>query len=1185
MVIDSASQINLFQCPALLSNVRDVGAIDICGVSDSTVQANQVGIHPLFGECYICPHTPTNIVSLNLLKRKFVILYDSHSSDAFVCTSKDHCIAFKYHDSGFWVYKGACDRPASGSTRFIAAPIMVGKSGKVYSSVEVSRAKEFQRFHSCRAHLGDTAAKRNFDANVYTDCPLTSKDVDNARDIFGPCPYCQVGKTVTPGSVDATNIPTAELGTSIHVDLVTFFGFGPFCLASEDHINYLMIQMLSSKATLNLVPALVSFIDHLHGLNFTVSHISTDREHTFGACVLPLSRRSPTVKLTQVPAGRHEKKLERQVRTIKERMRAICATLPFVVPPQCIEDLVYTVIQSLNDSTNTLSGHLTPRQAIEGTKPSYKLTCTASFGTFIAVPRSHQLDRQPRATVCVYLRHESGDNHRVFNIHSGHTISTSSKFTVLTPSELLITTVNSLSNENHKKLFKSMLDSMPSVVSEPTPSDVTVEETLDSDTNVGDVPGMLPDDALLTDPHASEELHVYSPVAPGTSDWPSEDAYSEYDLSSRLPSEPDKGGPSSATPETEAPPTDVTSEEAYVHDDAGDATEIASADAQLHSTLQTDTDPPDDDDELVVSTAPSREYSLRYPRSSWKDRNYSMMLHINKDLECPLSNLSGTESRYFSRDVLLMCLQTLTVMDAVKTFGQPAIDAVNAEIQQLVATNAMEPVHYRDLTDEEKKRVLSSMLKVKEKLKPDGTFDKIKARFLAGGHTQDRELYPNRSSPTANLTSFFSLAALAAVESRPVATLDVGGAFLNATLKTKQFLRVSKYLSSLIVASNPSWKIYLHKDCLILRLNKALYGLVESPLLWYEHISATLVELGYTCCDCDRCVYHKTLPGGEKVALCLHVDDLFITATRKDLLVELIDQLTAKYGNVSSSVSDQLQYLGMNISYDRASRSVSINQSGYVDQLLQQYSVSRTSSLPYAASLLNENVSDDKQPTNVNEYLSLTMKLLYLAKRTRPDILFVMSYLATKGQNPELGDLKKLHRVLTYINGTKHLQLTLRPSESNLHMYVDASYAIHQDCKGHSGAIISIGAGGGPVYATSTKQKLVSKSSTESELNALHEALSQLEWLQNLLSELGYPSAPATVYEDNMSTIILARDGVKSAGRSKHIQVRYFYVKQLIEQQRINLVHLTTDQQIADILTKPVVGAQFLRLRKLLLNL
>jgi hypothetical protein len=171
--------------------------------------------------------------------------------------------------------------------------------------------------------------------------------------------------------------------------------------------------------------------------------------------------------------------------------------------------------------------------------------------------------------------------------------------------------------------------------------------------------------------------------------------------------------------------------------------------------------------------------------------------------------------------------------------------------------------------------------------------------------------------------------------------------------------------------------------------------------------------------------------------------------------------------------------------------------------------------------------------------------------------------------------------VLRYINGTQDLGLTLQPDSMVIHSYIDASYASHFDAKGHSGAIVSIGLRCTPVYTSSTKQKLVSRSSTESELIALHEGLAKVVWLQELLGELGYSYGPSVLFQDKKSTITLA----SSSGKSKHISVRYFYVKQLIDAKQVTVEYLPTEAMIADILTKPIVGNKFFVLRRLLLNL
>jgi hypothetical protein len=132
---------------------------------------------------------------------------------------------------------------------------------------------------------------------------------------------------------------------------------------------------------------------------------------------------------------------------------------------------------------------------------------------------------------------------------------------------------------------------------------------------------------------------------------------------------------------------------------------------------------------------------------------------------------------------------------------------------------------------------------------------------------------------------------------------------------------------------------------------------------------------------------------------------------------------------------------------------------------------------------------------------------------------------------------------------------------------------------------VSIGLRCTPVYTSSTKQKLVNRSSTESELIALHEGLAKVVWLQELLGELGYSYGPSVLFQDNKSTITLAEQGASSSGKSKHISVRYFYVKQLIDAKQVTVEYPPTEAMIVDILTKPIVGNKFFVLRRLLLNL
>ena len=177
----------------------------------------------------------------------------------------------------------------------------------------------------------------------------------------------------------------------------------------------------------------------------------------------------------------------------------------------------------------------------------------------------------------------------------------------------------------------------------------------------------------------------------------------------------------------------------------------------------------------------------------------------------------------------------------------------------------------------------------------------------------------------------------------------------------------------------------------------------------------------------------------------------------------------------------------------------------------------------------------------------------------------------------------KLARTLKYLRATENLGLTLEVGDSiSVFGYVDASYGVHSDFKSHTGTAITLGKG--IVYAKSAKQKVVSKSSTEAELIGLSDSASQVIWTRDFLIGQGYSIEAATIYQDNQSTMALVKNGRSNSERSRHINIRYFFVKDRVEQGDVKIECVPTGDMIADVLTKPLQGSLFVRLRDLLLN-
>jgi hypothetical protein len=185
---------------------------------------------------------------------------------------------------------------------------------------------------------------------------------------------------------------------------------------------------------------------------------------------------------------------------------------------------------------------------------------------------------------------------------------------------------------------------------------------------------------------------------------------------------------------------------------------------------------------------------------------------------------------------------------------------------------------------------------------------------------------------------------------------------------------------------------------------------------------------------------------------------------------------------------------------------------------------------------------------------SIVAKLLYLCKRIRPDILTEVAFLTKRVLAPQRDDYDKLVKTIKYIRGTRELALTLEMDDPvHVTSYIDASYGVHMDKKSHTGCIITLGKGA--VYSKSSTQKLNTMSSTEAELVAVTEASYQVLRTRNFLLEQGYQLSPATMFQDNPSTVQLLKNGKSNTERTRHIDIRYLITADRIERVEIQVIY------------------------------
>jgi hypothetical protein len=494
------------------------------------------------------------------------------------------------------------------------------------------------------------------------------------------------------------------------------------------------------------------------------------------------------------------------------------------------------------------------------------------------------------------------------------------------------------------------------------------------------------------------------------------------------------------------------------------------------------------------------------------------------------------------------------------------------------------------LTKEQRMRILRTKLFLKEKFTPDGVFERLKARLVTGGDMQDKSTYDDLYSPTAANDSIFAVISIAAFENRDVRVIDLVAAYLGVDVQegTETFVKLNPLESMILCALKPELKKFLDEQgCFHGKLNKSLYGCVESALNLYNKMKAKLLLIGFTTNGKDHCIFNKVYPGGQ-VTIALFVDDLLLTGFSADL-DSFIKEFMVHFPKIKIKTGIELGYLGMELDFS-VKGEASVSMTGFTQQLLKSWNdvdklpPMRPPGSPATANIFKVDDDSPRIPSDLKKsFHSYSASLLYMAKRSRPDTLLATAFLTTRTVNPTFEDWGKLRRVMAYLKQDPSLALVLRPKGIYVESYFDAAHACHPDGISHSGGANTIG--GAPVEMISVKQKIMTKSSCEAEMVALSDHASKTLWLQQFLEEQGYKQLPAPViWEDNTATIDLQSKGFSSNSRTKHIRTRYFWLHDYKKRGELDLRYIPTGEQTADFFTKALDDATFKRLRKKLMS-
>ncbi len=284
-------------------------------------------------------------------------------------------------------------------------------------------------------------------------------------------------------------------------------------------------------------------------------------------------------------------------------------------------------------------------------------------------------------------------------------------------------------------------------------------------------------------------------------------------------------------------------------------------------------------------------------------------------------------------------------------------------------------------------------------------------------------------------------------------------------------------------------------------------------------------------------------------------------------------------------------YLGMVVDYSSKDE-VKFDMTKYVKEMLNEFPIklksTETVMSPATDEILRQNVSNKKKRKLDKErkeaFHTTVAKGLFLSKRARPDIQPTIAWLCSRVKEPDDLDWENLMQLMKYLNGTRSKVLTLSADDlCVIKWYVDASFAVHDDFKSHTGGTMTMG--NGALISVSRKQKLNTRSSTEAELVGVDDMVVLILWTKLFLESMGYNIEKNILYQDNKSAILLEENGKRSSGkRTRALNIRYFFMTDQVEKGNVIIEHCPTDDMIGDFMTKPLQGDKFRKLRKLILG-
>lgn len=1157
-ILDSGSSGHVVRSTNGLTHITPVMGRSVVGITGNRINITHTANHPLLGHVNVVPDASSDLISVPRLMSKGMTMtcnlnsmtIKDNKGNVFVTGKRRYDGLYEANLGEIRAYLISTGSAASRQSEPEPTYNVIRKKKDddeddddhnhddvfAYNNItiplnqhEMARAHEARDLHVRMGHPGRDAEKQMLDNGILPNINLTSKDFDNAEKLLGPCASCILGKMTAPPEPSREDDDLdVKVGERIYCDLQLQRGKVPslggntqLLLARDRRSSLFMCVAMKSKEKDCIYKACTQLSAFMKSHGHTTKHFVFDNEPTLVAAKVALEKDG--FQTTYSPTGLHNKVIERGTRDVKTRMRCMEADLKYELPNVLYFELMMAAVNCLNSVPNDMTGPtMSPYQLVTGMRPTAKEFKFGQTGICYS-PRPDSPDI--RAEWCIYLDHvpETPGSYRVY-IPVRNDLYSRRKFVPHEhyPVEWGYKSRIQMGTEKYVASVDRPLDNTSSAVSAPT--------------QLKPITNIVQNEPANTQQHAP--ANATNNTQPDKSTTPSQEPNA-----ATLPVMQDADSQTKPTTDTIAKPT----------------TPVEPTRRSHRST----------------AGVPPNKLTYQALAASESVDTEGLFMEKYREITCLLTESPSEHSTEYNVTSYRISLKE-ALTSGTEERQRLSWQAMDEEIKSLMKLKVFKFILQAELPPEDANRVAPCHMFLKEKYNADGSYQKMKARLVAGGNWVDPSLVGDTKAPTAKSISVMTALNRAAIFNHEINTGDIQTAFLIPVVdqsddKDKQYIRIPANVAKHFVRLFPDLRQYLNqKGELLTRLLKWLYGLPQSAERFATHLYNTMTKLHFRTFIGDKCTFMR-----EELMVVAHVDDLLFTGPKRQMDA-FIHDITNEY-QMNIQVGNSHSYLGLDIRRgmlrDSSDYAIRVTQNGYRNDVVNRFtsltdqyiSAGRTPLTPCGPDFCDKS-AEDAEKVDAKLYASLVMSLMYLARYTRPDILFACSVLSTWCSDPDETHMKRACRVLKYVGTSGDVGITYKKCTVVCTIGADAGHAIHDDGKGHGGHTCSLGSG--IIWSRSYKVKMITLSSTETEFCVASDAVKIAKYLNELCTFIGLSVRPAELMQDNTSTIWLsANEG--SLTRTAHMMIRRNYVKEAVTEGEVKIIHVPTESMYPDLLTKP----------------